>query len=206
MVYGFGVDVISEVSVIVLVYGVDEIFLCVDLLVYSVGIVKVVFISDFVLGDFDCLLQVNLVGYFFCVCEFLWLMICDGIKGWIIQINLKFGKVGSKYNFGYSVVKFGGVGLIQLLVLDLVEYGIIVYLLMFGNLLKLLMFQLLLLQYVIKFGIDESEVEQYYIDKVLLKCGCEYQDVLNVLMFYVSLQVLYCIGQLINVIGGQVMF
>lgn len=145
MVYGFGVDVISEQSVLVLFCGVDEIFGCVNLLVYSVGIVKVVFISDFQLGDFDCLLQVNLVGYFFCVCEFFCLMICDGIQGCIIQINFKFGKVGSKYNFGYSVVKFGGVGLIQFLVLDLVEYGIIVYLLMFGNLLKLLMFQLLLL-------------------------------------------------------------
>ncbi len=54
---------------------------------------------------------------------------------------------------------------------------------MLGNLLKSPMFQSLLPQYATKLGIDESEVEQYYIDKVPLKRGCEYQDVLNVLMF-----------------------
>ena len=74
------------------------------------------------------------------------------------------------------------------------------------NLLKSPMFQSLLPQYATKLGIDESEVEQYYIDKVPLKRGCEYQDVLNVLMFYASPQASYCTGQSINVTGGQVMF
>ena len=35
-------------------------------------------------------------------------------------------------------------------------------------------------------GIKEDEVEQYYIDKVPLKRGCDYQDVLNMLLFYAS--------------------
>ena len=92
------------------------------------------------------------------------------------------------------------------LALDLAEYGITVHSLMLGNLLKSPMFQSLLPQYATKLGIDESEVEQYYIDKVPLKRGCEYQDVLNVLMFYASPQASYCTGQSINVTGGQVMF
>lgn len=50
--------------------GVDEIFGRVDLLVYSAGIAKAAFISDFQLGDFDRSLQVNLVGYFLCAREF----------------------------------------------------------------------------------------------------------------------------------------
>ena len=33
------------------------------------------------------------------------------IKGRIIQINSKSGKVGSKHNSGYSAAKFGGIGL-----------------------------------------------------------------------------------------------
>jgi sorbitol-6-phosphate 2-dehydrogenase len=61
--------------------GVDEIFARVDLLVYSAGIAKAAFISDFALGDFDRSLQVNLVGYFLCAREFSRLMIRDGIKG-----------------------------------------------------------------------------------------------------------------------------
>ena len=194
--YGFGADAT----------GVDEIFARVDLLVYSAGIAKAAFISDFALGDFDRSLQVNLVGYFLCAREFSRLMIRDGIKGRIIQINSKSGKVGSKHNSGYSAAKFGGVGLTQSLALDLAEYGITVHALMLGNLLKSPMFQSLLPQYASKLGIAEDEVEQYYIDKVPLKRGCDYQDVLNVLMFYASPQASYCTGQSINVTGGQVMF
>ena len=110
MAYGFGADATSEASVTALAHGVDEIFSRVDLLVYSAGIAK---------GDFDRSLQVNLVGYFLCAREFSRLMIRDGIKGRIIQINSKSGKVGSKHNSGYSAAKFGGVGLTQSLALDL---------------------------------------------------------------------------------------
>ncbi|STV54388.1 Sorbitol-6-phosphate 2-dehydrogenase [Klebsiella pneumoniae] len=66
MAYGFGADATSEASVTALAHGVDEIFSRVDLLVYSAGIAKAAFISDFALGDFDRSLQVNLVGYFLC--------------------------------------------------------------------------------------------------------------------------------------------
>lgn len=117
MAYGFGADATSEQSVMALARGVDEIFGRIDLLVYSAGIAKAAFISDFELGDFDRSLQVNLVGYFLCAREFSRLMIRDGIQGRIIQINSKSGKVGSKHNSGYSAAKFGGVGLTQSLAL-----------------------------------------------------------------------------------------
>ncbi|WP_336819596.1 sorbitol-6-phosphate dehydrogenase [Cedecea sp. MMO-103] len=204
--WGFGSDATSEQSVTALAHGVDEIFGQVNLLVYSAGIAKAAFIGDFALGDFDRSLQVNLVGYFLCAREFSRLMIRDGIKGRIIQINSKSGKVGSKHNSGYSAAKFGGVGLTQSLALDLAEYGITVHALMLGNLLKSPMFQSLLPQYAEKLGIPADEVEQYYIDKVPLKRGCDYQDVLNTLLFYASDKASYCTGQSINVTGGQVMF
>ena len=77
---------------------------------------------------------------------------------------------------------------------------------MLGNLLKSPMFQSLLPQYATKLGLKTDEVEQYYIDKVPLKRGCDYQDVLNMLLFYASHKASYCTGQSINVSGGQVMF
>ena len=126
--------------------------------------------------------------------------------GRIIQINSKSGKVGSKHNSGYSAAKFGGVGLTQSLALDLADYNITVHSLMLGNLLKSPMFQSLLPQYAKKLGIPEDQVEQVYIDKVPLKRGCDYQDVLNVLKFYASEEAGYCTGQMINITGGQVMF
>lgn len=50
MAYGFGADATSEQSVMALARGVDEIFGRIDLLVYSAGIAKAAFISDFELG------------------------------------------------------------------------------------------------------------------------------------------------------------
>ena len=173
---------------------------------YSAGVAKAAPITAFPLKDFEFSVAVNLTGYFLCAREFAKLMVRDNIKGRIIQINSKSGKVGSKHNSGYSAAKFGGVGLTQSLALDLADHGITVNSLMLGNLLKSPMFQSLIPQYAQKLGIPESEVEQVYIDKVPLKRGCDYQDVLNVLLFYASEKASYCTGQSINITGGQVMF
>ncbi|MEN4546012.1 sorbitol-6-phosphate dehydrogenase [Pantoea agglomerans] len=203
---GFRVDATDEQSVIALARQVDEDLGRADLLLYSAGIARAAPITEFGLSDFDLSLKVNLVGYFLCAREFSKQMIRDGIKGRIIQINSKSGKVGSKHNSGYSAAKFGGVGLTQSLALDLAEYGITVHSLMLGNLLKSPMFQSLLPQYAEKLGISPDEVEQHYIDKVPLKRCCDYKDVLNVLLFYASDKAAYCTGQSINITGGQVMF
>lgn len=203
---GVQVDASSEESVIQLAQSTDKAFGRVDLLVYSAGVAKASPITEFDLKDFDLSVKVNLTGYFLTAKHFARLMIRDGIKGRIIQINSKSGKVGSKHNSGYSAAKFGGVGLTQSLALDLADNGITVHSLMLGNLLKSPMFQSLIPQYAAKLGIPESEVEQTYIDKVPLKRGCGYQDVLDVLLFYASEKASYCTGQSINITGGQVMF
>lgn len=202
---GFKVDATNEASVMNLARDIVAKFGRADVLVYSAGIAKASPITEFQLDDFERSLQVNLVGYFLCAREFSKTMIKQGIKGRIIQINSKSGKIGSKHNSGYSAAKFGGVGLTQSLALDLAEYGITVHSLMLGNLLKSPMFQSLQLNYAQKLGIEPDQVEQYYVDKVPLKRGCEYQDVLNVLLFYASDKASYCTGQSINITGGQVM-
>lgn len=203
---GFGVDATNEESVIKLAQDVDNTFNRADLMVYSAGVAKAAPITNFALSDFQLSVNVNLTGYFLCAREFAKLMLKHKIAGRIIQINSKSGKVGSKHNSGYSAAKFGGVGLTQSLALDLADYGITVNSLMLGNLLKSPMFQSLIPQYAKKLGIPENEVEQVYIDKVPLKRGCDYQDVLNVLLFYASDKASYCTGQSINITGGQVMF
>lgn len=203
---GLQVDATNEASVINLANQIERQFNRVDLLVYSAGVAKASPLTDFALKDFTVSLDVNLTGYFLCAREMAKIMIKHNIFGRIIQINSKSGKVGSKHNSGYSAAKFGGVGLTQSIALDLADKGITVNSLMLGNLLKSPMFQSLLPQYAKKLGIAESAVEQTYIDKVPLKRGCEYQDVLNVLLFYASDKASYCTGQSINVTGGQVMF
>ncbi|WP_392558229.1 sorbitol-6-phosphate dehydrogenase [Orbus mooreae] len=204
--YGFKVDATNEESVIKLAHDIEQTFKQINLMVYSAGVAKANPITEFALADFNLSVNVNLTGYFLCAREMAKLMIKNKIPGRIIQINSKSGKVGSKHNSGYSAAKFGGVGLTQSLALDLAEHGITVNSLMLGNLLKSPMFQSLLPQYAKKLGISESEVEQVYIDKVPLKRGCDYQDALNVLLFYASDKASYCTGQSINITGGQVMF
>ncbi len=178
----------------------------IDLLVYNAGWAAAHKIDVFPVSDWDRSVAINLNGYFLCAREVSKLMIETGTRGRIININSKSGKVGSKHNSGYSAAKFGAVGLTQSLALNLAEHGITVHSFMLGNLLNSPMFDSLLPQYAIKLGIPEDQVKQSYIDKVPLKRGCEFSDVMNVLRFYASEGAEYCTGQSINITGGQVMF
>ncbi len=131
-------------------------------------------------------IDINLVGYFLTSKESVKNMIKNNIQGSIIQINSKSGRVGSKYNSDYSATKFGCVGLTQSIALDLAEHNIRVNSLMLGNLLDSEMFESLIPSYATKLNIKESEVKQYYIDKVPLKRECSFVDVFNILSFYIS--------------------
>jgi sorbitol-6-phosphate 2-dehydrogenase len=201
-----GADATNEESVKKMVDEVVEKLGGIDLLIYNAGYAKSSKIDQFELKDFNVSVAINLTGYFLCAREVSKVMIKQNRPGAIIQINSKSGKVGSKHNSGYSAAKFGGVGLTQSLALDLAEHDIRVNSLMLGNLLDSDMFESLLPQYAKKLNIPESEVKQYYIDKVPLKRGCSFQDVADVLTFYASEKASYCTGQSINITGGQVMF
>ena len=203
---GYKVDATNEEQVINVFNIVKNDFQKIDLMVYSAGVAKSRKITDFELKDFEFTMSVNTTGYFLCARETARIMIDTKTAGCIIQINSKSGKVGSKHNSAYSASKFAGVGLTQSLALDLAEHNIRVNSLMLGNLLKSPMFQSLIPQYAKKLGIPENEVEQVYIDKVPLKRGCDYQDVLNTILFYGSENASYMTGQSINITGGQVMF
>ena len=203
---GYAMDATKEAAVRRTLEEVKSTFGRLDLLVYSAGVAIANKITHFSEKDFSLCCDVNLKGYFLCAKEASRIMIPQGEGGNIIVINSKSGKVGSKHNSGYSASKFGAVGLTQSLALDLAEHNIRVNGLMLGNLLKSPMFQSLIPQYAKKLGVQESEVEKNYMDKVPLGRGCEYQDVLDMLLFYASDKAGYCTGQSINITGGQVMF
>ncbi|MBQ9080137.1 MAG: sorbitol-6-phosphate dehydrogenase [Clostridia bacterium] len=175
------------------------------LMVYVAGIAKSRKITDFELSDFNLCVNVNLTGYFLCAREAARIMIAEGTRGRIIQINSKSGKEGSKFNSGYSSSKFGGWGLTQSIALDLAPHGITVNALMLGNLLNSDMFRSLVPSYAKKLGIPEEEVVPYYQAKTPMNRGCEFSDVAAVLTFYASEGASYCTGQAINITGGQVM-
>lgn len=197
---------VNEAEVINTFNKIKNDFGKIDLMIYSAGIAKSKKITEFELKDFEITMAINTTGYFLCSRETSKIMIDTQTSGVIIQINSKSGKIGSKHNSAYSASKFAGVGLTQSLALDLAEHNIRVNSLMLGNLLKSPMFQSLIPQYAKKLGIPIEEVEQFYIDKVPLKRGCEYRYVLNTILFYGSESAAYMTGQSINITGGQVMF
>ncbi|CBW53747.1 Sorbitol 6 Phosphate 2 Dehydrogenase [Mycoplasma mycoides subsp. capri LC str. 95010] len=201
----FVCDLTNEKDVINVFEQIELKYKTIDTLVYNAGWAKSAKITSFEYQDFITSLKINLDGYFLTAKQAAKIMIKNNTKGNIIQINSKSGRVGSKYNSGYSAAKFGGVGLTQSLALDLAEHNIRVNSLMLGNLLDSEMFESLIPQYAKKLNIKESEVKQYYINKVPLKRGCSFEDVLNVLLFYISDKASYCTGQSINITGGQVM-
>ncbi|QVK05232.1 sorbitol-6-phosphate dehydrogenase [Mycoplasma mycoides] len=201
----FVCDLTNEKDVINVFEQIELKYKTIDTLVYNAGWAKSAKITSFEYQDFITSLKINLDGYFLSAKQAAKIMIKNNTKGNIIQINSKSGRVGSKYNSGYSAAKFGGVGLTQSLALDLAEHNIRVNSLMLGNLLDSEMFESLIPQYAKKLNIKESEVKQYYINKVPLKRGCSFDDVLNVLLFYISDKASYCTGQSINITGGQVM-
>jgi sorbitol-6-phosphate 2-dehydrogenase len=203
---GVAVNATDEESVKACFQAIKEQLGSIDVLVYSAGVAKAAKVTDFTLDDFNFNVGVNLNGYFLCAREAARHMVEQGNGGRILQINSKSGKVGSKHNAGYSSAKFAGVGLTQSIALDLADDNITVNSLMLGNLLESPMFQSLIPQYAKKLGLADDEVMQHYIDKVPLKAGCGYDDVLNVLKFYAGDGAKYCTGQSINITGGQVMF
>jgi len=200
-----GVNACSEEEVQQMVEKVIKELGRIDLLIYNAGIAKSSKITEFELADFNKIVNVNLNGYFLCAREVAKVMIDKKTKGAIVAINSKSGKVGSKFNSGYSAAKFAAVGLTQRLALDLADDHIRVNAMMLGNLLDSDLFESLLPQYAVKLGIPESDVKQTYIDKVPLKRGCTFEDVANVVAFYASEKASYLTGQSVNITGGQVM-
>jgi len=126
--------------------------------------------------------------------------------GAVIQINSKSGKKGSFRNSAYAASKFGGIGLVQSLALELASDNVRVNAICPGNLLDSpLWVNSLFKQYAKNQGISEEAVRQKYIDQVPLKRGCAYDDVANLLVFLASDEAAYMTGQAVNVTGGQQM-
>ena len=175
-------------------------------LIYNAGYAKAAKITEIEFSNIKNSLNVNYIGYMLFAKHIARHMINNKIKGSLININSKSGKTGSKHNASYSGAKFGAVGITQSVALDLAEHGIRVNSLMLGNLLESKMFNSLLPQYAKKLNIREENVKNYYINKVPLKRGCNFEDVFNVMMFYISEKANYITGQSINITGGQVMF
>ena len=176
----------------------------IDILVSNAAILISGGIDEFDPEKWKKVIDVNLCGFFNTTKAAVPYMTENG--GSIIQINSKSGKKGSFKNSAYAASKFGGIGLVQSLALELAPHQLRVNAICPGNLLDSpLWVNSLFKQYAKNQGISEEAVRQKYIDQVPLKRGCQYEDVANLLVFLASDEASYMTGQAVNVTGGQQM-
>lgn len=177
----------------------------VDVLVANAAIVVSGTIEEFDPEKWKLVIDVNLCGFFNTVKAVVPVMKRQGY-GSVVQINSKSGKKGSAKNSAYASSKFGGIGLVESLALELAEDNIRVNAICPGNMLDSpLWVNSLFKQYAKNQGITEEEVRQKYIDQVPMKRGCQYEDIANCLVFLASEDASYMTGQALNVTGGQQM-
>jgi sorbitol-6-phosphate 2-dehydrogenase len=130
----------------------------------------------------------------------------DRRSGCIIQINSKTGKKGSYKSSAYASSKFGGIGLVQSLALELAPYDVRVNAICPGNLLNSPLWRegenSLVNQYSRNRKQSVEETLEQYLKQIPLGRSCEYEDVANVMVFLASDLSSYMTGQAINVTGG----
>ena len=157
-------------------------------------------------------MNVNLFGTFLTFKHAAKIMKEQG-SGSIIAINSKSGKKGSAANSAYASSKFGGIGLVQSVALELAPSGVRCNAICPGNLLNGTLWtdpeRGLFKQYFEAGKVPGAEsiedVKQFYMNQVPLRRGCEYEDVGNMVVFMASDLASYMTGQAINVTGGQEM-
>ena len=184
----------------------------VDIVVSNAAILIAEPIMDAHAEKWRAVMNVNLFGNFLTFKH-----ACRAMKarksGVIIQINSKSGKTGSAANSAYAASKFGGIGLVQSVALEMAPHGIRVNAICPGNLLESPLWtdpeKGLFVQYLnagkVPGARTVDDVRASYTRRVPLGRGCAYEDVCNVVCFMASDQAAYMTGQAINVTGGQEM-
>jgi sorbitol-6-phosphate 2-dehydrogenase len=206
------VDVTNEAHVKALFDKAIETFKRVDIVVANAGILIAEPIAEADAEKWRAVMNVNLFGNFLTMKH-----ACRVMKprrsGVIIQINSKSGKRGSNANSSYAAAKFGGIGLVQSVALEMAPHGIRCNAICLGNLLDSPLWtdpkKGLFVQYLKAGKVPGAktieDVRQAYINQVPMKRGCTYDDVCNALAFLASDAASYITGVAISVTGGQEM-
>ncbi len=199
------VDVTDEAQVAAMVDAAVQTYGRLDIMVPNAGILIAEPIEAADVRKWRRVIDVNLVGNMLC-CKYAAREFIKQRSGVIVAINSKSGKRGSFRNSAYAASKFGAIGLIQSVALELAPYGARANAICPGNLLDSPLWQdSLFEQYAKNRGMSVDDVRKHYEDQVPLGRGASYDDIANALVFLASDASSYMTGQAINVTGGQVM-
>lgn len=199
------VDVTNEEQVAAMVAATVEKYGRLDIMVPNAGILIAEAIEDADVKKWRKVIEVNLIGNMIC-CKYAAREFIKQKSGAIVAINSKSGKRGSFRNSAYAASKFGAIGLIQSVALELAPYGARANAICPGNLLDGTLWQNSLFeQYAKNRGASIEDVKKHYEGQVPLGRGCQYDDITNVVVFLAGDASSYMTGQALNVTGGQVM-
>ncbi len=174
----------------------------IDYLISNAGILISGAVDEIDTYDWKKVIDVNLWGGFN-ICQAVVPYMKKVSKGSIVQINSKSGKKGSYKSSAYAASKFGGIGMVQSLALELAENKIRVNAICPGNLMDSpLWTDSLNDQYARNRGMTKEAVYEYYQKQVPLGRTCSYKDVENMMLFLLSDGAEYITGQAMNVTGG----
>ncbi len=183
-----------------------------DIVVANAAILIAAPITEADAEQWRAVMNVNLFGNFLTLKHACRVLEPQG-RGSIIQINSKSGKKGSARNSAYAASKFGGIGLVQSVALEMAASGVRVNAICPGNLLESPLWadpgKGLFKQYLdtgkVPGATTVEDVRQHYVNQVPMKRGCTYEDICNAVAFLASDQSAYMTGQALNVTGGQEM-
>jgi sorbitol-6-phosphate 2-dehydrogenase len=204
----YKVDVTNEAEVKGLFDQVGH----VDIVVANAAILIAEPIAEAEAEKWRAVMNVNLFGNFLTMKH-----ACRVMKpqksGSIIQINSKSGKQGSSANSAYAASKFGGIGLVQSVALEMAAHGIRCNAICPGNLLDSPLWtdpdKGLFVQYLkagkVSGAKNVEDVRQHYVNQVPMKRGCSYEDICNAVVFLASEASSYITGVALSVTGGQEM-
>jgi len=210
--FAMKVDVAQEEDVQALFDRTAAEFGRVDIVVANAAILIAEPIAEANAEKWRAVMNVNLFGNFLTMKHACRLMQAQK-SGSIISINSKSGKKGSAANSAYAASKFGGIGLVQSVALEMAKFNVRCNAICPGNLLESPLWtdptHGLFVQYFragkVAGAKSLEEVKQSYVDQVPLRRGCRYEDIGNLVVFLASDLSSYMTGQAINVTGGQEM-
>ena len=211
-VLGVKVDVTQETEVKTLFDRAVREFGRIDIVVSNAGILIAEPIADADAEKWRAVMNVNLFGYFL-VTKHACRIMKRQESGSIININSKSGKKGSAANSAYAAAKFGAIGHTQSIALEMAPYNVRCNAICPGNLLDSPLWthpeKGLFVQYLragkVPGARNIEDVRQAYINQVLMKRACAYEDVCNAVVFLASDQSSYITGIALSVTGGQEM-
>ncbi len=199
-----GVNVTDEAQVEAAFKRVKEELGGLDCLVNNAGVLRSAMICELEKKDWDFVLGVNLTGAYLCLKHAARHMTEAG-RGSMVVIGSRSGKKGGLWNSAYCASKFGVIGLVQCVALDLAPQGIRANVICPGNALDTPLWKDLAVQYSKKLNKSPEEVIEHYRSRVPLKRGCDVADIANLAVFLLSDEASYMTGQALNVTGGEIM-